>query len=303
MPLALGADDTTTHPIIHLPIFEPDDQRSFSRVHQASALSTLLQEGWRLAYTDGSGNEGHTGSGCFSQDRKGNPERETGRYLGNKSTAYDGELTGIALAVEDHDSASLLVVTDSRAALARTVALSEGAPPQSGAERDIKKGLAARTARTALDTAITWVRAHIGLSGNEKADRLARHHSMTGRLRGAINTVTPGGLRSWGKEVRQKERVQPGWGNHSGWNRHALSAYTWVRTNKGPVNSWLHRVKVSETPFCPTCPETIQDGDHVTWTCPEHHTARKALLLGRTTWIELDQRIMIKEEGMEEDQA
>ena len=47
-------------------IFDPTDPRSNSKGPAAAALSSLLEQGWRFAFTDGSGLEGHATAGVFS---------------------------------------------------------------------------------------------------------------------------------------------------------------------------------------------------------------------------------------------
>ena len=74
-----------------------------------------------------------------------------------------------------------------------------------------------------------------------------------------------------------------------------MSALTWLRTNKGPSNSWLHRIGKSDSPACPDCHHHSQDGDHITFHCPAHNTARGDLLRGRTTWEELDQDLYLQD--------
>lgn len=104
-------------------------------------------------------------------------------------------------------------------------------------------------------------------------------------------TATQEGLRAHHKALRRDYRAQAtlGLGSRVGWHRKALSAYTWMRTNRGPQREWLYRIKLkrADSPLC-QCGE-IQSGDHVTFTCPLHRTARLALLgNGTHTWSTLD---------------
>ena len=72
-------------------------------------------------------------------------------------------------------------------------------------------------------------------------------------------------------------------------NRQALSAYTWMKTNKGPQRQWLFHVRKVDTPFCPCSPTTtIQSGDHLTFSCPLLRQARRSLIGNRSTWADLD---------------
>ena len=81
------------------------------------------------------------------------------------------------------------------------------------------------------------------------------------------------------------------------WHRHALSAHTWMRTDKGPQRWWLHHLGKAESPACP-CRHNRQDGHHITFACSIHETERRKLIGARTdnTWEALDQEISIKDE-------
>jgi len=71
--------------------------------------------------------------------------------------------------------------------------------------------------------------------GNEQADRLAAFTSILGELQSATQTATEGGVREAAKAVRAEWRFTKGyWKKRTDWHRHALSAFTWMRTNRGP---------------------------------------------------------------------
>ena len=69
-----------------------------------------------------------------------------------------------------------------------------------------------------------------------------------------------------GKERKSRGQER---GNNGllGWCRKALSAYTWCRTNKGPQNEWLFKIKKADTDRC-TCGERMTP-THVVEECPE----------------------------------
>jgi len=69
----------------------------------------------------------------------------------------------------------LFILTDSRAALQTSLNISQSAPPRSGIEVQLKEAL---RKQGHLDTAIAWIRGHIGTPGNEKADELAAFTSV-----------------------------------------------------------------------------------------------------------------------------
>lgn len=182
----------------------------------------------------------------------------------------------------------LQLLTDSMVARNTILNLCKGDPPRSGIEQRIKNALVQRQHQ---DTAVSWVRAHIGIPGNEAADKEAEFQSYLGEIARPRHIVTPEGLRAAGKRIRMEARAQTGLGNRRRplWNGYALSAYTWMWSNKfkGPQRQWLHQIRKAETPLCPC--GALQSGDHIVFSCPIHRTARQALL-GDTnhTWETLD---------------
>jgi len=80
------------------------------------------------------------------------------------------------------------------------------------------------------------------------------------------------------------------------WHRHALSGYTWMRTNRGPPKSWLHYLGKAEDTGCP-CGHPSQEGDHIVFSCTKFYRQRKALLGPRKSWQELDEPNWRKDEG------
>ena len=66
----------------------------------------LEEEGWTTAFTDGSGLDDKAAGGLCSnpnrQDKDWQPEIMGSEFLGTKATHIDGELEGIALALEKH---------------------------------------------------------------------------------------------------------------------------------------------------------------------------------------------------------
>ena len=69
---------------------------------------------------------------------------------------------------------------------------------------------------------IAWVRSHVGISGNEEADKLANWSSHLGRT-GSRRTATEGRLRAAGKAIRAAARTQS-----------SLRRGSQTRTERGP---------------------------------------------------------------------
>ena len=142
------------------------------------------------------------------------------------------------------------------------------------------------------------MRAHIQIPGNEEADALAQWSSYLGETTGSRRTITEGGIRANGKKERSAIRSRESFrmGKAVNWKRQALSAYTWMRTNKGPQRQWLYKIKQADSPYC-YCGQndTIQSGEHLTFQCALHAQARRTLLgTDKETWKDLDHERWIK---------
>ena len=73
----------------------------------------------------------------------------------------------------------ICLVSDSQAAIQTVHNLSKGQPPRSQIESRIKDALRSPNKDIGL-----WVRGHIGIPGNKKADKRAEYESILGRSRG-----------------------------------------------------------------------------------------------------------------------
>ena len=66
-------EDTTPTSLLDLTILEPTDERSKHQTYWASGLGNLLNEGYRVCYTDGTGRVGQAAAGVFSEDGRTAP--------------------------------------------------------------------------------------------------------------------------------------------------------------------------------------------------------------------------------------
>ena len=276
-------------------LLHPEDARSEYEALWLTLIAEKLDEGWRVAYSDGCGRDNHNSFACHREDRRGSKPHTTGGYLGPTTTVADSERRGVLEALQSDDD-MLLILTDSMAAKATAINLSRGAPPRPQIERDIKARLRQRET-LGLDTGISWVRAHIGIQGNELADRRATFESHRGEIAGTARTATEAGIRRIAKEARANERAVAsyGLGRKVMWKRPALSAYTWFRTGKGPQRQWLYKVGKAEDRSCP-CGAAVQSGDHIVWSCTLHNHERNRNRINNTRegqWQDLDNPIWV----------
>ena len=231
----------------------------------------LEEEAWTTCYTNGSGLDDKA-SGAFTRNSHTRfHENTTGsRYLGTRATHYDGELSGIAQALEVSREVSMLaVLTDSKPAISKIKKLDSGAaPPRSKIEARILNELCRRSQDHLYTGSLAWVKGHKGIERNEKADKLCREALILGHESEGV--VTPAGLRAWSRRVRAEARGGNGEGI-LGWSRKAISAYTWCVTEKGPQRKWLHKIKKKDTPGCPCHRDQEQppeqSGEHLVEGC------------------------------------
>lgn len=285
--------------ITHLTIMRPEDDNSKSKLPWMVKIGELLDTGWTTAYSDGTGRDAHTAgaSAAFSRRNTNTPELSH-QYLGNAATVANAErmAMGMALSLQSlQQDDTILLLSDSQAAVQTLRSICQGHPPRSGIEIQVKKLLTARL-NSSQDSGLAWVCAHIGIPDNEAADRLANWSSHLGQTNNCTRIVTEGGLRATGKAERATERRRPGFrlGTATNWSRPALSAYTWMRTEKGPQKRWLHHISKAENPYCPCDPNAIQTGLHITFTCPLHTRERNRLLGGKQSWEDLDTPHLIR---------
>ena len=84
-------DDLAPTPLIDLTILEPRDERSKHQAYWVVGLKNLLDEGWRVCYTSGTGRGGEVAAGVFSEDRNGNPKRAMGHSVAPHAQCQPGK--------------------------------------------------------------------------------------------------------------------------------------------------------------------------------------------------------------------
>ena len=178
--------------------------------------------------------------------------------VGNIATGWDGEVSGIRQALRMAPDVDMLVLSDSTAAL---WAIKRAADRGRGRSRDLVEVVheVGRHSMRGLSMQFGWVKAHVGVDGNERADMMAK----AGCRKSLLPQVTESSVRAYWKHVRSRERAQRGLG--SGWvvrwNRRAVLRYPHLQVGKGDVGEW-QRVIGDENTLCRLCGVEEASGTH-----------------------------------------
>lgn len=186
----------------------------------------------------------------------------------------------LSFAVSLPNDKPLVILTDSRCAIQRIV----GPYPIDTLIETIRSK--ARSLSQALrPVTIQWVPSHVGIPGNERADRLARdaHH-----LSPSISC--PWDPRRPYRDVRKlflpvtdpKAPPSPAPCVFKGFSRKENTLLLRLRTRSARTTAWLNKVGVLPSPLCMVCqvPETAS---HLLDVCPTHAVHRTTLTSSLTS--------------------
>jgi ribonuclease HI len=257
-------------------------------------------------YTDGSGIGGNIGAAAVCTTTL----ETRSAYMGDETTttAYAGELQGISLDLQivhgnlpkGNNRSKLLIYTDNQAAIRFT------AQPKGKSGAYLLKSITQQIDKLrsqGLDTEIRWVPAHIGIQGNEDADRAAkeatgwREGNLTGPkaaksqqlypLRSTMNTWSrKETITSWERDWTSETRGRASSGHtpkssrkilnlHDGLSKKHSALLSQLRTEKIGLKDFLYNRKVPgiSSNRCP-CGSNRQTVAHVLLRCRQHRQLR-----------------------------
>ncbi|KAF8462036.1 hypothetical protein BDZ91DRAFT_797573 [Kalaharituber pfeilii] len=235
----------------------PSLHRGAEKEEWESHIRRNTEEGWIPVYTDGSLRGGKAGAGAW-WGAKAKPW-----YLGEEATVNDAELVAIS-EVMGRVEGELLILTDSKHAIRRMRAVARGDTAHDGATYKLRKAWEERAGKGDLDVAVMWVKAHVGIEGNEGADRAAGWGTA---LQYKAEVVTEAGQRQRVRRERAEER-----------NRLDLAYRPLERVGreigrlagllggKG-LRAWRWKIGEGDGPECRWCGEDEETTDHLLRGC------------------------------------
>jgi ribonuclease HI/retron-type reverse transcriptase len=253
-------------------------------------------------FTDGSHLEGNTGSGLFVRlpktlVKKGDPlDRGFSFHLGRLATVFQGEVHAIKKAADWINKScrhkSVVIYSDSRAAL---LALASSRVTSKFTKEAI---IALNDASISNEVYLRWIKAHVGIPGNEEADKLAKIGSKGTHLDEDLPLVShklvKGLLKArfyeqWNirwqnsDDCRQTKQwfpsINPNLSHHVVMlDRKHFSLFVQLITGHNFMNRHQALVDKTTDPLCRLCLEDEETSFHIIAECPALAATRRELL-------------------------
>ena len=276
---------------VKLPAVDTELTNEYSKHENSFALAAVAKAkiqsyGGRVhVYTDASKTtQGRVGIGCYIQSTTGGHVEISARVTDNVSV-YAGELAAIQTAlmaikqlVKCSDNRGFAIFSDSLSAIA---AFRSGKCP---ARPNLFDHALYAIGGAETDIVLVWVPSHIGIDGNEKADRLANEGTVRDSIdypigfelqdeyRNVDQFVSDEWQREWetGNTAQLLRRIEPNVRRaHTRRvdSRRLETFWIALRFERCPLNACLHKIGRHDTGLCDACrvPETVE---HYLLECP-----------------------------------
>ncbi|XP_053214826.1 uncharacterized protein LOC128398044 [Panonychus citri] len=271
------------------------------------ALSTLNTNEELIIFTDGSKMEQGTGA-AFAASTQGMITYEKKLHLSQFTTIFIAEMIAIDQALNwvirtNPDNKIIRIMSDS----ASSIQAIEERKSKNGLSQDIKSKIN-KIQERGQEIIFTWTRGHNDNPGNEYVDMLAKE--ATSKKTKPIHEEIPLSTIKHKAKTWLKQQWQGLYGESSKAMQNIfkdkqkmaniqtkdINKYLlWLMTNHGPTYSFLHKIKIKESPDC-ECGET-QTGIHILTTCPIFNNIRATLLMKRTATPDEIAELLQKPEG------
>ena len=284
----------------------------------------MLKSRQWIAYSDGSRlDDGRVGAGIhyIDQDLQ-HPAPDEAAYLGRQQEVYDAELYGatqaiqtltpLALTTRGRPPRDIWVFLDNAAAIQRLQHLGPGPGQRFSA---LVHRLARQLTQNNIKLHIHWVPGHLNVTGNEKADALAKEgatlntinsttYSLTWLKRHAKAEVFLDWMDEWdhsthgrGYEGAPRRQLDPVYKSAA---RLLTSQILQLRTGHGYFRTYLHRIRPERfaSPLC-HCGQDRQSPAHLLIHCSAFQRQRQALRKEMGTTPVTSQTLLYTHKGVE----
>ena len=295
------------------PCWKPPFDIQIARSKEEACKADRINEADIRIYSDGSGRDGRIGAAAIMNFGFRAPRRAR-FHLGSSDehTVFEGECIGQLLGLRLLQTSGLnlngrevSLGIDSQAAIIRHNARSNA--PAAYVINEIHKIVYDLTkAFPHLKITLRWTPGHVGLAGNEEVDVEAKkaavgaHHNINSNF-GILKRPLPVS-RSAHRQILRDEitakyqrefrlsdkyqrfiRVDPSMPSNryrkliTELPRRFVSILTQLRTNHIPLQAYLHRFKLANSPLCPHCEEAPETVTHFIMFCPKFAIHRRQL--------------------------
>jgi ribonuclease HI len=275
-------------------------QQSKKSYEPNSLLNNLIQElyvkykGWHKIYTDGSKSDNGLGVGIYDQ---------TLNYrISNKIDSVISIMTLELIAIDqalayalNHNFNKIVIFTDSKSSLQHLARCASGCRGTSIAYKIIRK--LNSISKRHFDFKLQWVPAHVGLRGNEEADRISKLATIHGtklnydpdyseyitnfKVKCFLEWQSHFDNKSkdkgiWYKTIQNRLPRKP-WFDDSNLSRIYIKLALRLRSGHYPSAKFAFLMKKAESDKCPLC-EKVEDVQHLLMECVRNDNERQLLM-------------------------
>ena len=268
-------------------------------------------------YSDGSAHGGNVGAAAILR-RNGRPDRTLKLHLGTteQHTVYEAELVGMIMGLhliktEERNKTKCALSVDNQAALiAINTKMNKSGQHLAADVLRIAKQLTERRANSRFQLTFRWSAGHVGIAGNEEADKAAKSaadgessdkqdlppclrkplgHSLSAIRQAHNKNLKFKWTAEWIKSPRYqrlyfKDLLTPHsqsylkYISNEDLSRKNASTIFQLRTGHVPLNYYLHRFKTVESAQCPACGHPKETPKHYLLHCPKYAHERWPIL-------------------------